>query len=189
MRSGCDRVRWERIMMADVWRFEWLAVVVAVGAIVVYVLGPLLLLANYRMSFPPEIVYFDAKSPKLPAEIAGFLGPAREEVVELGFRPVTHFCLPNAVTNVQSFSVMLVNDETLDGAMISCIYGRSDSAAGTNLNKVHYLEFITRFRDGVCLQTTNSPVVGAFRKKPDDHTVHFWDVRHPAELYRLHQQI
>lgn len=167
--------------------FEGLLMILAVLVAIPYVAGPLLVLGTFHLRCPTRIVYFDADALSIPADVSQYLTPAGEQLERLGFRPVAHFCLPDLVPNVKSINALFVNDATAEGAMINCIYATVPGQHTTIRTK--YAEFVTRFRDGVCLQTSNSSQIGAFRAPPDDHTVQFWDVQEIAELHRRHRLI
>ena len=167
--------------------FHWFYLVILVLILLPYIGGPLLILSTFKFRFPTRIVFFDPDTIALPRDVAEFVEPAREKLIALGFRPEAYFCLPDVIANVKSISVLLVNTGTNEGAMVSCIY--AETVGISTLIKTKYVEFITRFRDGVCVQTSNSPELGAFRHEPNDHTIQFWDLHDVAELYRRHQRI
>jgi len=106
--------------------------------------------------------------------------------MELGFEPSGYFTLPGALSNVKTINLLMMNRRTIDSAIVNCIY--VEEGNGYSLRNRH-LEFVTRFRDGVCVQTNNSGELGSFASPPGDHTVQYWDVRDAAELYRRHQRI
>ena len=166
---------------------KWLAVIVVLVVAVPYVLGPLLILSSFKLKSPTRIVLLDPQGLKLPRDVKQYLQPVCAQLGELGFEPVAYFCLPDLVPNAKSISVLLQNDDTADAAMTNCIY--SDVVGTRTIMKTKYVEFVSRFRDGVVLQTNNSRELSAFRDEPECHTVKFWAAQDEAELYRRHLEI
>lgn len=170
--------------MSDVdWYLTPLLVLLAVP----YVGGPVAILCMFRLQVPARILFFDPETIELPQEVTGFVDSARGELTAMGFEPAAYFCLPDLVTNAKSINVLLVNARTREGAMINCIYA---GAQGSPTQLKHtFTEFVTRFRDGGCVQTNNSRVLSAFRQPANDHTIQFWNEKDLGTLYAMHQRI
>lgn len=162
----------------------WFCVAALVLVAIPYVLGPLLILATIRFRYPAKLLFFDPDDISLPGDVAEFVYPACEALVSLGFEPVAYFCLPD-VASTNSINVLLINSATDEAAMVNCIYAGWPAAP----IKSKFVEFATRFRDGMSVQTSNTRDVDAFRHPPDDHTIHFSEVEDVAALYLRHQLI
>ena len=91
---------------------------ITANAALPYLFGPLLIHRTFLFRCPARIVYFDADSLSLPADVSSFLLPACGTLTELGFRSIAHFCLPDVVPNAKSINVLLVNEATAEAAMV-----------------------------------------------------------------------
>ena len=165
--------------------YQIVILMIAAGILFPFIGGPLLILATFKLKSPTRIVYFQPGTMALPLDVKQFVVPACRQLVRLGFRPVAYFKLPNLVSNAESINVLLINEATSEGAMVNCLY--ADALIGTI--KTKYVEFYTRFRDGVTVQTNNSKQLSAFTNAPDEHTIQFWDTQDVGELYRRHVAI
>ncbi|MBL8848062.1 MAG: hypothetical protein JNG89_00170 [Planctomycetaceae bacterium] len=159
-------------------------VLVLVGLL--YVGGPMAMLAMFKFRCPARILFFAKSEISLPGDVAAYMDPLSAELEELGFEPVSYFCLPDVVSGAKSISVLFSNTAAGEGAIVNCIY--ADSLGGMSLKDKH-VEFVTRFRDGMCVQTNNGNQLSAFTAPPEDHTVQYPDVEDVAELYRRHRKI
>ncbi len=166
---------------------EWFYILILAVAGFFYIGGPLILLCTFKSRWPTRILYFDPNTIWLPRDVSDFVEPARATLIAHGFRPVVYFCFPDSFHNVNAICILLVNALTNESAMLSCVYAKP--AGLSTLIKLKYVEFVSRFRDGVCVQTNNSPEIGAFRPEPKEHTIQFWDIQDVAELYRRHRRI
>ena len=161
-------------------------VVLGLAVAFVYVGAPFVVLATFRMRVPTNIVFFDEQALTLPQHVRDYFDPAREALEAEGFQPVSYFCLPDLVNNAKSICTLLCNFENSDCAMINCMYSEM---FGAHSLQTAYVEFVTRFRDGVSVQTKNSHQIGAFAEPPDDHTIQFWNEKDVNEVYRRHLRI
>lgn len=151
-----------------------------------YVGGPLLVLLTFKYRIPANIVFFDEAELTLPQHVRNYFDPVRETLESKGFQPVAHFCLPELVNNAKSISVLFSNPEDLEGALVNCIY--SETLGQHALADAH-VEFATRFRDGVSVQTNNSRQLSAFLQPTDEHTIQFSGEQDVAEIHRRHSLI
>lgn len=161
--------------------FPFPTVTVIVG-IAAYVVFPILIRCVFHYSVPTDYLVLDSDDLELPDEVERIVSQQTPVLNRLGFRTVATFALPKLVNNAASISMMMVNERAGDSMMISVVWSQSTDV----VIKVKYTEFVRRFANGGCLQTSNAPRIGSFRAPPNDHTLHLWHIQNVAELYRVH---
>ncbi|MBI1901114.1 MAG: hypothetical protein HYS13_08395 [Planctomycetia bacterium] len=175
------------------WDWTWtfwataLGVIVALCALVPYILLPLFIRSTFRQPAQPQLVAFDPNHPQLPAEVVGHFVRVRQALEPSGFETVAGLFLPGPLPNVRAVILLLVNRAAGDAAIATAIY--ADELEGTRLQAA-YVEFVTRFRDRTFVQTNNSPEISSFADKRDKGTtVQFPMVADAGRLYRLHRAL
>lgn len=143
---------------------------------------PLLLYFVFRLKSPTTVLLFQPEALQLPKEVLAYVVPAGKQLKGLGFQPIAHFCLPDLVQNAKSISAMWVNAETLEAALVNCIFAQG---GGVEVKNFH-VEFVTRFRDGSCVMTNNTAELSAFCSPSNHYTIKFWDIQDVNRLHRLH---
>jgi hypothetical protein len=163
----------------------WLIfVLVVLGVFLVpYVLGPLLVFSTLKFRMPPEVVVIDPYKEPLPQEVRGYFAESYLALTQDGFELAGTMYLPGVVPNVRSLFALYANQATGEMAMTTLIV----TTGGVMELKVRYVEFVTRYSDGVVVQTNNSPELGAFKPLPQEYTTQFWDVQDLHRLLALHR--
>src|SRR4029079_16580680 len=128
-----------------------------------YVGSPLAIYFKFRYRCPARILFFDPDKLELPGAVGAYFDPACKQLATLGFEPAAHFCLPDLVNNAKSISALFSNSRAQEGAIVNCIYAE---ALREQALEAKHVEFVPRFRDGVCVQTSNCRQVGAFVPEP-----------------------
>ena len=140
------------------------------------------LLIYFQQKFPahPEMLELDLED--LDRALAKFLMTRTRALVALGFDEPTTVQIPDAVPNVSSYLIMLVNRQAGDKAMVTVLI-----AGGPAPMQTAYVEYSTRFEDGVVFDTLNSDQLNAFPPARQAVRTQTPTVSDPAELYRMHQ--
>ena len=152
------------------------------AALLPYVLGPPLVFAMLRFKLPVEVFAIDPAKERLPEEVRRYFGDVFTALARNGFELVSTIVLPALVPDVRSIVAVYANRSTGDQAMSTIIV----ATGGIETLKTRYVEFVTRFDDGVVVQTNNSPELGAFKPLPQEHTTQFRDIHDLDRLYKLH---
>lgn len=148
-----------------------------------YILGPLLTYIGQRYTVPTEIVPIDPATHPLPANVRARFAEGFEKLTSAGFELAGIVSLPKLVPNVQALCAMYIDRRTCDMANTTYIIGQSFPEPLI----LHYTEFVTRYKDGMVVQTNNSSEIGAFPTPPEVHTLQFWNISDALQLHALHQ--
>ena len=165
---------------------SWLevAALVVLGILLVpHVLGPFLVLFTLKFRLPVEVIPVDPRTEPLPQSVREYFDRAYRVLTADGFELVGVMVLPSVIPNVRSLFALYANRATREMAMSTLIVG---TGQGQQI-QTRYIEFVTRFTDGVVVQTNNSRELGAFKPLPDEYTMQFWDVEDTHALYELHR--
>ncbi|NLY02716.1 MAG: hypothetical protein GXY83_42225 [Rhodopirellula sp.] len=146
-----------------------------------HLLAPFLIGCTLRFRTPAEVVPIDPRREPLPDSVRQYFDQAYHALTDAGFELVGVMALPSLLPNVQSLLALYANRAACDMAMSTFIV-----AEGGRM-QARYVEFVTRFSDGVVVQTNNSNQLGSFKPLPGQHTLQFWDVQDFAYLYQLHR--
>ncbi len=145
---------------------------------------PLLIRFTQTMSVPPS---FTPVGPgEAPWEVAEYFRAHAEALALDGFTPVAFLMLRGHVRNVVPYIMLLVNREAGDRAM-SCVTYVTPN--GVPKLSARYLEFYTTFEDNTEIDTSNSSVLGVFKKFPDKRGFRFPDVHDARQLYQIHREM
>lgn len=156
--------------------FLWLAGFVAFY----FLVTPILILTNQKMSATPECEELQMHS--LDPQLAEFLMQKTNDLYELGFDEPTLIHLPNATPGVKAYLIMLVNRPAGDKVMVTALVGTDVFTIQT-----WYVEFSTRYVSDQCVDTLNSSELSAFQQGPENVRTQAPSVTEVSELYRLHQ--
>jgi hypothetical protein len=166
--------------------YNWIVALVAIGLLLPYVVGPILIRRSVTQKLDPDLVPFPPDHPSLPADVAQHFREATRQLVEAGFEVLTGFGLPRQTPRVRAVLILFANRVTKEAAMATAMYG--DLPDGPQLQTA-YVEIISLFRDGALVQTNNSRVLGAFPKRPGVFTTQFPQVHNIARLVTLHRAL
>lgn len=148
-----------------------------------YLLGPLLTYVGQRYTVPTEIVPIDPATYPFAASVRVQFADGFEKLTQDGFDLAGIISLPRLLPNLQALCAVYVNRRTCEMANTTYIVGQ---ALPENL-LLQYTEFVTRYKDGMILQTNNSAEIGAFPTPPEVHTLQFWNISDVLQLHALHQ--
>ncbi len=151
--------------------------------LVPYVLGPIMVFSMLRFTLPAEVIQIDPVKEPLPDEVRRYFAGVYDALTACGFQLVATIVLPPLIPNVRSILALYANRTTGDQAMSTLII----ATGGIETLKTRYVEFLTRYSDGLIVQTNNSPELGAFRPLPQERTAQFWEIDDVPHLHRLHQ--
>ncbi len=150
-----------------------------------YLFGfPLVILVSQKVNPDPRL---DALDPAMwPPAVGQTMSRVEHDLYALGFSIVGRFVLPNAMPNLSTMVTMLVNYKSGDKSMITAIWANTNEFRSL---KTHYTEFSTRFEDGHCFDTLNSPTLPSFQVGPLDVKTRAPQLQGAAELYALHRYV
>lgn len=163
-----------------------LALIVVLLPLLPYVLGPFLIHSNLKQSAKPKVGTFPLDDPNLPKKVAGFFKRTTEALAPLGFKPVGGLTLPNQTPRVQAIALMYSQPKDKVVALASAMFTKEE---GKTKLKTTYVEIVTRFLDDTIVQTNNSDVLGAFKRRKHIITTQFPEVEEADRLYQLHRQL
>ncbi len=174
--------------MPDWPEYAWWGFWIFVGIACYWLLPPLLILATQKMEASPELVEYDPEETPPPRSVARYFKEEREGLEGCGFRWLSSVLLPNPVPNVRAVLELYAHDRNSDAAMVTAIFGVSDTAPPM---QARYVEFIAQFRghDVTMIQTNDNRDVSAFPDSPDEPTFRFPHVKDVQKLYALHQAL
>lgn len=143
-----------------------------------YIGLPLLILFTQKMQARPKFVPIDPSN--VPPDVTRYFASVVPELEKDGFRVAASLGMPNQMPNVRVFLVMLINRGAGDKAMVTLM---STDNGSTTL----YTEFSTRFDDGQCFDTLNSPTLSSFQAGPQDTKTRVPSVQDVHLLYQIHR--
>ena len=150
-----------------------------------YLWAPVLIFLTNRMSAKPRATRFEAELASLPAAAAEYFAYAKGVLAGDGFEEAGMFFLPNTAPNVEALVLLARNRQSSELALAVAIYATVNGE--TQLKSTH-VEYVSRYRDGRVLGTSNCSVLGCFAKIPGFETAHFPRVQDLHQLYRLHTE-
>ncbi len=163
----------------------WIGIAFASLYALPYLLGPILLRLNMTQQANPEVVPFPIDHPDLPEAVRDHFDYVTEELTRVGFDVVAGLALPRQMANVKAVILMFANRTTKDAAIATAIYAdKLDPPLQTA-----YVEIVSRFRDGIVVQTNNSHQIGSFPLKEGYTNTQFPTVQKADRLYRIHQAL
>ena len=148
-----------------------------------YLLEPGVLYLSQRLEARATIVPTPIEM--FPVEARRWACATVEALAFRGFEPRASVLLPHYVPDLSAFVVLMHNPSTGDQATISAIFNRHAEP----LLKAKYIEFSTRFENGLCVDTLNSPILGFVEHGPESIKTWLPDVFDPRLLYRMHRHI
>jgi hypothetical protein len=146
---------------------------------------PLLIWKTFKQESEPTLQLIDPATCPLPPDVQQNFDRAEVELIPAGFEVTGTLFLPSSVPNVKPIVRLYVNRPQKDMAMVASIFTESQSAPQHH----KYVEFCTRFADGLEINTGNTEVVGSFPPRPQVSTTHYPWIKSAAELYRVHQAV
>lgn len=147
-----------------------------------YVGIPLLCYQTQRMSGQPR--YEEVRLDEIDEEVAESLMQATRPVIDLGFQEPLIFHTDDAVSNVDLYSIVLVDRTLGHVAVLAVIVG---TLVPSNVKLI--VEFSTSYESGESFDTLCSDVLPAFSPSPKSVLTHLIDPVSIPLLYRLHCHI
>jgi hypothetical protein len=166
-----------------------LVYILAAGLLVLlapYVVGPLLIHRTLKLAAEPRLIPFALDHPSLPREVARDFQTVTDQLRPVGFEPVAAFALPEQTPKVRAILLLLANRQARDLALASANYAEKPTGPP---QRIFYVEFVSRFRDGTVVHSNNSPQQGVFGPRPTHTAGRFSMVKEADRLYRLHQAL
>ena len=146
-----------------------------------YLVAPILIKFSQKLNAQPEFQPLDITT--LPPQAAQFLWTCQQALESEGFTTVAHLSWENSAPNVFPFVTLSMNRTTQVKALASAFYVVSTN--GVKLTAC-YVEFITRYQQGIVLQTNNNRPPGAFKYGPEQKTLRLPEMQNPHTLYAIH---
>jgi hypothetical protein len=177
-------------MAYDVFHYWFLFLLGFAG---LFYLGvPLVIRAQVRMACEPEYEKIELDDPAVPREVSKYFRTVAAQLTPLGFELVDALLMPNPVSRVTMFYLLMVQRANKDYALATVACGRVPAREQGELQEVTRLassstECFSRFRDGTQACTSNSPQVPSFLPGASISIRRFPMIADLAKLYRLHQ--
>ena len=159
--------------MFEEWSLLWFLLLIPL----ICLAAPIQVRFQQRMAAHPRFEVLDLN--KLDPSIAEFLISRTRELFGLGFDEPTLVHLPDAVTNVTAYLIMLVNRRAGDKAMVTAVIPQGSG------NAVVYVEFSTLFETGEVFGTHNIRNL-LFAQPPGHVRTQVPQVEDAKQLYELH---
>ena len=148
----------------------------------IYALAPILIKFSMKTQGAPQLLAVDPA--QWPPQIAETLRRHEYDLYNMGFEISDRLAMPNAMPNTSTILTMLVNRTSGEKAMITAIFG---TANGITTLGTLYVEFSSRYPDGRCFDTINSPKLSSFACAPTDVKTRVPQVQNSADLLRVHR--
>jgi hypothetical protein len=165
----------------------WLVgVSVVLGLFIPFIVVALaLFLLQQRVPARPTLRTFNPAEEVLPVELAQSLEEIEGEIDESRFRLIGHYELEQNQPRFQSYLSVFDREESHDRLWLMNTFPRSRLRVAYR----HALVFITEFKDGQIIETSNRKPLDPFPGPANHRTVWLPRVRDAAALYRLHCRI
>jgi hypothetical protein len=169
-------------------RPEWILVAMCILGLILFVpygLGPVLIYFTHRQAAQPTLVPFKPGITPLPDEVDKFFHSTSWALANEGFEILTGVFLPTQVENVIASLIVLINKQDATSAVAVAMHA---NAVGM-MKSAYHVEFVTRFKSGLTIQTNNAQPLNAFPTPPDVINSFLPSVYDPVQLYRIHQEM
>jgi len=154
------------------------------GFSAVYFLGvPLLIWSTFRMSAEPDPVVIDPEETRLPRHVFNQFEDADEDLGDLGFEPLEILSLPQQMDNVMAILKVYEHRKRQDYAMAVTMFSLEADRWQTAKS---YVEFDTKFENGISFSTSNSTEITAFLPRENSNPVYIHWIQDLADLYQIH---
>lgn len=149
-----------------------------------YLLWPIVMQRTMRLAVKPLAAGLDLQGKVISEFLPEDFAEAAAALETEGFERVAVVNVAQAVGGVQAFLMLWVNRGACDLASVSSVF----DTTGSGQPKLNYVEFVTRFRNGTVVETSNSSSLSPFPPKPQHHSGKFPQVYDVRLLYRLHRE-
>jgi hypothetical protein len=157
-------------------------------ALLVYVGGPVLVHSKLKQAADPRLIPFPVDHPDLPKDADRTFQSVIDQLRPAGFEPVTGLAMPDQTPNVKAIMLVLANRPAKDSAFVTIAYARVVTQGSAEWQKKSYsVEFVSNFRDGTAVHTTNTRTPAVMAPWPGHAMARFPDVQNARRLYRLHR--
>jgi hypothetical protein len=144
-----------------------------------HLIAPVAVRSGFRFTAHCKPVQVPAE--ELPTEVAGYILPRIPQLQTLGFECVGCYDCGVLASNTQRFIAYFCNRTTNDFANVS-VATSPQKLAG-------YLEFSTRFGNGVALETNTNSVLPLTPDNPEVRVFRLPEIKEPRKLYQLHKSL
>lgn len=149
-----------------------------------YLVTPILIRFSQKYNSHPK--FQPVALATLPPPAAQYLWTCQQALESEGFTTVAHLAWENSAPNVFPLLTLYMNRQTGVKAITAAFY--VVSAQGAKLTTC-YTEFITRYEDGLVLQTSNNGTFGTSQHGPKQKTLRLPEMQNPHELYAIHRRM
>lgn len=150
--------------------------------LLLYVIGPFLILFSTKMAAHPQFQSFNPE--QLPPQVQPFFQRTLQAMLSQGFVVIDYLLSSGMTANTMPCLVYLVNPRTGDSANITCLWVVVDGAAKP---RTQYAEYATRFANGHAITTNNSKTLGSFKPVEGRRSFYHADIVDIDQLYQLHR--
>src|SRR5262249_20289337 len=151
-------------------------------------LRPLFSGFTFRQFAEPLRIPLKIGDERIPRDALAHFQEVIDSLQPLRFEIVGSFLVPEQVPKVKAFVLGLANRSSKDFACASVIY-LDRGTLRRPLLVAAFVEFISRFRDGSVVQTSNTAENSAFPPRPKFCTIRFPMVTDAVKLFRLHEAL
>jgi hypothetical protein len=153
-----------------------------------FVITPISFWFTFRQFSEPLRISLKVGDERIPRDALVHFKEVIDSLQPLGFEIVGSFLVPEQVPKVKAFVLGLANRSSKDFASASVIY-LDRGTLRRPLLVAAFVEFISRFRDGSVVQTSNTAETSAFPPRPEFSTIRFPMVNNAVKLFRLHEAL
>ena len=146
---------------------------------VIHLFGPLA--ARYTMQFAAHCNPKEVSLDGLPAQVATLFRPGIPELGNLGFELLGCYDCGSIASETSSYVAYFCNRTTNEHANMCALV--------TPKNTASYLEFSTRFTNGMVLETNTNGTLPLTPENPELRIFRFPKIQAPQALYRIHRQL
>ena len=157
-----------------------LNLIVAVLAILIFVISPLVIYCTLRMPGHPEFSRINPES--FPDEVLAFFNLNTKDLEKEGFTKVLDAVQTGSATDPTAYIRLLVNQNAGDEAM--CVYSEIKVKNTKHIEK--YVEFCSEFSSNKEISTNNSNMPAVFKQVPEKQVFKFPNISDLHRLYEIH---
>jgi hypothetical protein len=161
-----------------------LLTIFAAMAAIMYLGGPILIKFNMKSRAHPT---FGLLQPNMVTpDTWNYLMTSAQQLVDLGFGETVCFSMPDQMPNMLAYGILMANRAAGDSAMVTVMFGMANGAVN---NVTAYVEFSTKFDDGLEFDTLNAETPPAFKVDPNEVKTRLPGLRDTATMYGIHRMV
>ena len=155
----------------------WMDTAVVIG--VMHLAGPFALHSTLR--FPAKIIPIDVPQDELPEAVKACIAPRVGEIESLGFELVGCYDCGELRPQTRTYVAYFCNRTTNDFANVTVVV--------TPREVTSYVEFSTRFSNGMVLETNTNKILPLTPGSPETCVFRFAEIAEPGALYQVHRRL